>query len=301
MSDIATENMPQASVAQMQADLQHLTQTRSRSLNWSFVAIMAVMHAAAIAAFFFFTWSALAAFFVMWVISENIGIAVSYHRLLTHRGFVVPKWLEYTMAVCSTLAMQGGPIFWVGVHRLHHQLSDKPGDPHSPRDGAWWAHIGWMLWGNLHGGDPALNRYAPDLTRDRFYVWLSRLHLVPLIIVSGGLYYFGGLPWLLWGTGLRVVIGWHTTWLVNSATHMWGYRNFETRDDSRNNWWVGLITGGEGWHNNHHAHPVSATHGMAWREPDFNFWCIRLLGYLGLARKIKVQGLKGGPARIINP
>lgn len=301
MSDIVTENMPQVSVAQMQADVQHFTQARSRSLNWSFAILMTVMHAAAIAAFFFFTWSALAVFVVMWIIGENVGIAISYHRLLTHRGFVVPKWLEYTMAICSTLAMQGSPIYWVAVHRLHHQLTDKPGDPHSPRDGAWWSHMGWILYGNLHNGDPALNRYAPDLMRDRFYVWLSRFQLVPIILVSAGLYYFGGLSWLLWGTALRVVLGWHTTWLVNSATHMWGYRNFDTRDDSRNSKWVALLTGGEGWHNNHHAHPVSATHGMTWYEPDFNFWIIRLLGFLGLARKIKVQGIKGGPARVINP
>lgn len=301
MSDITTDEMPKVSVAQMQSDVQHFAKPRSRSLNWSFTIIMVLMHAAAIAAFFFFTWSALAAFAVMWFFGENLGIAISYHRLLTHRGFIVPKWLEYTMAVCSTLAMQGGPIYWVAVHRLHHQLTDKPGDPHSPRDGAWWSHMGWILWGNLHNGDPALNRYAPDLMRDRFYVWLSRFHLVPLIIVSAGLYYFGGLPWLLWGTALRVVIGWHTTWFVNSATHMWGYRNFETRDDSRNSWWVALLSGGEGWHNNHHALPVSATHGMTWYEPDFNYWVIRVLGFFGLAKKIKVQGLSGGPAKIINP
>lgn len=301
MSEIITEDMPQVSVAQMQADVQHFTQSRSRTLNWSFAFVMTVIHAAAIAALFYFTWSALAAFFVMWIVAQNVGIAMSYHRLLTHRGYVVPKWVEYSMAICSTMAMQGGPIYWVAVHRLHHQLTDKPGDPHSPRDGAWWSHMGWILYGNLHNGDPALNRYAPDLIRDRFYVWLSRFHLLPLILVSAGLYYFGGLPWLLWGTGIRVVIGWHTTWLVNSATHMWGYRNFETRDDSRNSWWVALLTGGEGWHNNHHAHPVSATHGMTWYEPDFNYWGIRLLGFLGLAKKIKVQGINGGPARVINP
>ena len=301
MPEIITDDTPQISIAQMQADVQHFTQSRSRSLNWSFAILMAVMHIAAIAAFFFFSWGGLLAFLATWVVSENIGIAVSYHRLLTHRGFVVPKWLEYTLAICSTLAMQGGPIYWVAVHRLHHQLTDKPGDPHSPRDGAWWSHIGWILYGNLHNGDPALNRYAPDLMRDRFYVWLSRFHLLPLILVSVGLYYYGGLSWLLWGTALRVVIGWHTTWLVNSATHMWGYRNFEVRDDSRNSWWVALLTGGEGWHNNHHAHPVSATHGMTWYEPDFNYWIIRFLGFLGLARKIKVQGLSGGPAKVINP
>ena len=300
MSNSFVEEVPKVSTQQMQADAQHFVQSRSKAMNWSFAAVLTLMHVGAIAALFYFKWSAVGAFLVMWVIAQNVGIAMSYHRLLTHRGYVVPKWLEYTMAICSTMAMQGGPIYWVAVHRLHHQLTDKPGDPHSPRDGVWWSHVGWILYGSLHNGDPALARYAPDLMRDRFYVWLSRFHLVPLALAGGVLYYFGGWSWLLWGIPLRVVLGWHTTWLVNSATHLWGYRNFDTRDDSRNNIFVAIISGGEGWHNNHHAHPVSATHGMAWYEIDINYWGIRLLGFLGLAEKIKVQGLKGGPAKILH-
>jgi fatty-acid desaturase len=284
----------------MEADAEHFAQSRSRSLNWSFAIFIIVLHAAAIAALFYFTWSALVVFFAMWMLSANVGIAITYHRLLTHRGFIVPKWLEYTMTICSTMALQGGPIFWVACHRLHHQLSDRPGDPHSPRDGKWWSHMGWILYGTIHNGDPQLARYAPDLMRDRVHVWLSKYHLLPITLVSIGLYYFGGLPWLLWGTAMRAVVGLHTTWAVNSVTHVWGSRRFDTRDDSTNNWWVALLTGGEGWHNNHHANPVSATHGMAWYEIDVNFWIIRVLGFMGLAKKIKVQGVKPGPARILH-
>jgi stearoyl-CoA desaturase (delta-9 desaturase) len=217
--------------------------------------------------------------------------------LLTHRGYQVPKWLEHAMAVCATLSLEGGPIFWVATHRVHHQFSDRDGDPHTPREGGWWAHLGWLVWGNaLHAQTSALARYVPDLSRDRFYLWLSKFHWIPLV-VSGALLF--GLGWLsggwrsavgmlLWGGFLRVTLGLHTTWLVNSATHLWGSRRFETRDDSRNNWWVALVTGGEGWHNNHHAHPVSARHGLAWYEIDPNFYGIWLLAKLGLAHKIQV-------------
>ena len=211
------------------ADAQALTQSRSPHFNWKFGISIAALHLGAIAAFFFFSWSALAAAAVLWVLGQNVGIAMSYHRQLTHRGFLTPKWVEYAMAVCATLALQGGPIYWVSVHRLHHQLTDREGDPHSPRDGKWWSHMGWILYGTLRNRNTLLNRYAPDLARDRFYVWLSRYHWVPVTLVSIGLFLIGGWPWLLWGTFFRVTLGLHVTWLVNSATHIWGARRFQTR------------------------------------------------------------------------
>jgi stearoyl-CoA desaturase (delta-9 desaturase) len=201
------------------------------------------------------------------------------------------------MAVCATLALEGGPIFWVSTHRVHHQLSDQEGDPHTPREGAWWAHTGWILFGEaLHSQTDVLARYSPDLRRDRFHVWLSKYHWLPItlsgvLLMAGGWYLGGwvnGLALVLWGVLLRVTLGLHATWLVNSATHLWGSRRFETRDDSRNSWWVALLTGGEGWHNNHHAHPVSARHGLKWYEVDPNFYGIWILSKLGLARKIQV-------------
>ncbi|MBV8113273.1 MAG: fatty acid desaturase [Silvibacterium sp.] len=284
----------------LEADSRALTQSRSARVNWNFAFWLTAFHLAAFAAFFCFSWSALAVFAVLWIVGQNVGIGMSYHRLLTHRGYTTPKWLEYLLAIFGTLALQGGPIYWVAVHRLHHQLTDRPGDPHSPRDGKWWSHTGWILHGTLRNRNALLTRYAPDLTRDSFYVWLSRYHWVPVTLVGIGLYFAGGWPWVLWGIFLRVTLGLHVTWLVNSATHMWGSRRFDTRDDSRNNWWVALLTGGEGWHNNHHAHPVSARHGMAWYEVDVNYLGIRLLGLFGLARRIKIQSVKPGPARILH-
>jgi stearoyl-CoA desaturase (delta-9 desaturase) len=172
---------------------------------------------------------------------------------------------------------------------VHHQLSDKEGDPHSPRDGGWWAHIIWMTVGEaMHNNTKVTSRYAPDLARDRFYVWLNNWHWVPVTLLGLILLAAGGWAMAFWGVFVRVVAGWHATWLVNSATHMWGERRFATRDDSRNNWWVAILTFGEGWHNNHHAHPASARHGLAWWEFDLTWLQIRLLEKLGVAKNVRV-------------
>jgi stearoyl-CoA desaturase (delta-9 desaturase) len=142
-----------------------------------------------------------------------------------------------------------------------------------------------------HFDTKRMSKYAPDLAKDPFYVWLNNWHWLPLVVLSVLLYAVGGWPFLLWGTFVRVTVGLHATWLVNSATHLWGGRRFATRDDSRNNWWVALMTFGEGWHNNHHAHPVSARHGLAWYEFDPSFLQIKLLEKLGIAQSVKVARL----------
>ena len=143
--------------------------------------------------------------------------------------------------------------------------------------------------GDALGHETALlARYAPDLAKDGFHRWITKYHYVPLLVAAAILYLIAGVPGVLWGIFLRVTLGLHATWLVNSATHMWGSKRFPTRDDSRNNWWVALMTGGEGWHNNHHAHPVSARHGLAWYEIDVNYYGIWLLHKVGLARDVKI-------------
>ena len=265
--------------------------------SWPMLLTIAFFHVGALAALFLFSWQRLLVMAILYVLAINVGIGMCYHRLLTHRGYQVPKWLEYLMTTFATLSLEGGPIFWVSTHRVHHQLSDHEGDPHTPREGGWWAHAGWIFFGeSLHAQTELLSRYTPDLHRDRFHVWLSKYHWLPItlsavLLFAGGWYWGGllnGVAMFLWGVLLRVTIGLHATWLVNSATHMWGSRRFETRDDSRNSWWVALLTGGEGWHNNHHAHPVSARHGLRWYEIDPNFWGIWILAKLGLARKIQV-------------
>jgi stearoyl-CoA desaturase (delta-9 desaturase) len=270
------------------------TQTMGNGVNRIFAITLAIFHLAALAALFCFRWSALIAFVVVWVLAQNVGIGMGYHRLLTHRGYSTPKWLEYCITTCGTLALQGGPIYWVSVHRMHHRYTDKGGDPHSPRDGKWWSHMGWILNGSLRNQTKELKRYTPDLARESYYVWLSKYHWIPLTVAGVAFFAFGGWPWLLWGAVLPATIGFHVTWMVNSVTHLWGTRRFSTSDDSRNNFWVALVTGGEGWHNNHHAYPVSARHGLAWYEIDVNYYGILLLERLGLASQVKAASLKPG-------
>ncbi len=250
---------------------------------------MALFHVGAVAALFMFSWPVFAATVGLYWMTTGLGISLGYHRLHTHRSYWAPKWMEYFFAICGAMTLEGGPISWVGTHRIHHQKSDQPGDPHSPRDGAWWAHAGWMLMGeSLHSNTRLMAKYAPDLAKQRFYVWLNNYHWVPIVVLGLLLLAIGGLPLMFWGIFLRVVFGLHATWLVNSATHMWGGRRFATRDDSRNNWWVALITFGEGWHNNHHAHPTSARHGLAWYEFDPSWLLLKVMRSFGIVRQVRV-------------
>jgi len=133
-----------------------------------------------------------------------------------------------------------------------------------------------------------MSKYAPDLAKHKFYIWLNNWHWVPMVALGGILFAIGGMSLVCWGVFLRVVLGLHSTWLVNSATHMWGNRRFHTKDDSRNNWWVALLTFGEGWHNNHHAHPTSARHGLAWYEFDISWITLKLMMALGVAKQVRV-------------
>jgi fatty-acid desaturase len=265
------------------------TAASKRRINWITSIALILFHLGAVAALFMFSWKSLIITAVLYWMAIGFGIGMGYHRLHTHRSYRVPKFIEYFFAVCGTLTLEGGPIFWVATHRVHHQNSDQPGDPHSPHDGGFWAHMGWIVFGERRHNDTKLmSRYAPDLAADPFYMWLNTYHYVPLVALGLILLATGGVPLMLWGVCVRVVVGLHATWLVNSATHMWGNRRFATRDDSRNSWWVALLTFGEGWHNNHHAHPTSARHGLAWYELDITWMQIRALQLLGIARSVKV-------------
>jgi stearoyl-CoA desaturase (delta-9 desaturase) len=265
---------------------------RLSNINWITSVALVLFHIGAIASLFFLSWKSVLVAAILYWFCIGWGIGMGYHRLLTHRSFKAPKWFEYFLAVCGALTLEGGPIFWVATHRVHHQKSDQDGDPHSPRHGRFWAHAGWVLFGERrHNATDSLAHYAPDLGKDPFHRWLNTYHYIPMVILGVILVGFGGLSMLLWGICTRVVLGLHATWLVNSATHLWGRRRFETRDDSRNNWWVAMLTFGEGWHNNHHAHPASARHGLTWLELDLTWIQIRLLSFLGIVRNLQVVRL----------
>ena len=266
-------------------------------VNWFTAIILALFHIGAVAALFMFSWRNLAVAAILYYVATGLGISMGYHRLHTHRSYKVPLWLEYFFALCGSLTLEGGPIFWVATHRLHHQYSDLPGDPHSPNDGAFWSHVGWILFGETnHNNTKLMSKYAPDLARHPFYVWLNDYHWIPGTVLGLALLGIGGLPLMLWGICLRVVVGLHATWLVNSATHMWGGRRFATRDGSRNNWWVAAISFGEGWHNNHHAHPTSARHGLAWYEFDPSWLLVKALRFFGVAKAVHVASVDSGIA-----
>jgi stearoyl-CoA desaturase (delta-9 desaturase) len=293
----ASENKTRTSTGGVRTEVRMGRADNESGIIWVTSIFMVIFHLGAIAALFFFSWWNLLFAFVLYVLAINCGIGMGYHRLLVHRGYTVPKWIEYFLSVCGTLSLEGGPIAWVATHRVHHQHSDKGGDPHTPQEGTWWAHMGWIVTGQaLNAQTSTLAHYAPDLAKDRFHVWLSKYHWVPLTTLAVSLLGIGilvggvkvGVGLLLWGIFLRVTLGLHATWLVNSATHIHGGRRFETRDESRNSWWVALLTGGEGWHNNHHAYPVSARHGLAWYEFDPNYYGIWILQKLGLAKQVKI-------------
>lgn len=250
---------------------------------------MFAFHVGAVAALFNFNWAAFGIGVLMYWVAGSLGIGIGYHRLLAHKGFKTPKYVEYFLTICGSLAMQGGPIAWVGNHRMHHAHVEGEQDPHSPRLGFWWAHLGWILLGHSdHNDIQSKERVTPDLIRDPFHRWITKWNYVPALFLFAILYWMGGWPFILWGIFMRVVFAWHATCLVNSAAHLWGRRRFETADDSRNNWWVALMSFGEGWHNNHHAFPSAARHGLAWYELDLNWWSIWTLKQLGLVRDLRL-------------
>jgi stearoyl-CoA desaturase (delta-9 desaturase) len=253
----------------------------------------------------FFSWSGLGVALAGLYLYGGLGVCVGYHRLLTHRSFACSRWLEHALSVLGLCSWQGSPMSWVAVHRMHHQHSDEHSDPHTPRRSFFWSHMGWFLI-----IDPAIYNfdtyyhYARDLFRDPFYKRLERPNIRRNILaamwaaylLAGGLLGFLttgtvwgalqiGLSWLVWGILVRTVAVWHITWSVNSFTHLWGYRNFDTDDDSRNNWLVSYFfaQNGEGWHNNHHADPRSAAHGQRWWELDVYYLFICALERVGLA------------------
>ena len=275
-------------------------ESRYSKLSVMTCVVLAWFHVQAVAAVFSFSWTNLIVAAVLYWMAVGLGISMGYHRLHTHRGFKTSKLVEYFLAICGTLTLEGGPFFWVAIHRRHHQHSDQPLDPHTPRVSGFWAHIGWILFGEAqHNNTATMSRYAPDLGKDPFYRWLTTYHWVPLTVLGFALLGIGGWPLVNWAIFLRVVLGLHATYLVNSATHLWGRRRFATQDDSKNSWWVALLTFGEGWHNNHHAHPTSSRHGLAWYEFDPTWIELKLLRAVGLVWDVKAAKVSQSPAEEI--
>jgi len=271
-----------------------LTFVRARTtVNWKNVAIITSFHLFAIPALFTFSWQNLAALLIgNWIVG-SLGVGLGWHRMLTHRSFKAPKWLEYLLTIFGTMSIQDSPDKWVATFCNDPTSTEMEGDPHSTNAGFWWAQIGWIVWGTAQDHDRAtLQKYVPDLLKDRGQVLISRFYYLPIIISALILFAIGGWTMVVWGVAARVVVGWHTTWFVNSLSHIYGSKPHDTGDDSTNNWFVALLTFGEGWHNNHHAFPTSARHGLQWFQFDMNWIAIRILEKIGLATNIKTPEFK---------
>ena len=225
---------------------------------------------------------------VMYFLTGCIGITFGYHRLIAHKSFVVPKWIEYIAAYCGALTIQGDPIEWASTHRYHHLHTDTPKDPHSSYEGAWWSHAGWFLDNEMTLSRTEDHSNAKEMRSQPFYRYLQKTYMWHILLSYALLYAFGGFPALIWGGCVRTCIVWHITWSVNSVCHIYGRQEYDTKDLSKNNWLFGILAWGEGWHNNHHAFEYSARHGLKWWQFDLTWIIIRSLQLVGLAWKVKL-------------
>lgn len=280
-----------------------------RQINWRYAFAVGSYHLLALLAFdrWFFSRTGVALAVIGVYVFGATGINLCYHRLLSHRSFSCPLWLEHTFAIIAVCCVEDTPARWVATHRLHHHRADDQADPHSPLVSLFWSYMGWLFIENtdLDRGI-AYDRYARDIIRDKFYRWIERA--VVWITLGQSLVYFAagfliglslgetigealqfGASLWLWGVVIRTVLVWHVTWCGNSFPHLFGYRNYETNDNSRNNAWVAIITSGEGWHNNHHAEPGSASNQRHWWEIDLTYLLLRLLVLLGLAWDVQLS------------
>jgi len=286
---------------------------------WPYAIPIVLIHLLALTALvpWLFSWTGL---IVMLVGVHFYGQSINlcYHRMLSHRSFRVPKWLERIFVFVALCCLQDTPGRWVATHRMHHNHSDEDPDPHTPLVSLLWAHVGWLMYYNPRTHNlAAYERFARDVLSDPWYMRLEKEPLLPLLIYvahamaylavgwAAGWAIYGtpadglqlGLSLLVWGVIVRTVVVWHITWSVNSLTHAWGYRNYETGEKSRNNWLVALLSVGEGWHNNHHADPASASVQHRWWELDISYYQIKMLQWLGLASDVRVPRHKRKASR----
>jgi stearoyl-CoA desaturase (delta-9 desaturase) len=274
-------------------------------IDWYYTTSIVTMHLLGLLVFvpWLFSWTGVVLLVLGIYFYGGVGINMCYHRLLTHKSFKCPRWLERFMVLVAACCLEDSPGRWVTTHRLHHNESDQPPDPHSPRVSFFWSHMGWLLVRNTDVQNiTTFDRYSRDIMSDPFYMrlergllwfWIYQMHALAYLLIGtvAGWFLTGtligaaqfGLSVLVWGVFARTVAVWHITWSVNSLSHMFGYRNYETNEGSRNNWLVAFLTSGEGWHNNHHGDPASATTCHRWWEIDGIYWGIKALEMVGLA------------------
>jgi stearoyl-CoA desaturase (Delta-9 desaturase) len=252
------------------------------------------VHVACLLAFYTgVTWSAFAVCLALFWL-RMFGVTAGYHRYFSHRSYKTSRAFQFVLALLGTLAVQKGVLWWSANHRVHHKFSDQEGDVHSPvRNGFWWSHVGWIL---AEDWEETQYDRIPDMARYPELRWLNEHYLVPPVALATLLFLVGGLPWLVWGFFVSTTVLWHSTFTINSLSHVFGNRRYETNDASRNNVWLALLTMGEGWHNNHHRYMNSVRQGFFWWEVDASYYILKALSWLGL-----VWDLHQPPARLLLP
>lgn len=246
-----------------------------RPMTWPFWAI----HIGCFAAFFTeFSWWYVALAFAGYAV-RMFGVTGGYHRYFSHRTYSTSRWFQFVIAFLAMTSVQKGVIWWASHHRHHHSHSDQEDDTHSPQDGFWWSHVGWIL---SDENNHTEEHYVRDLMRYPELVWLNKYHLVPPIVWGVAMFLIAGIPGLVWGLCISTVLCWHGTFTINSLSHTWGKQRYVTTDTSRNNPVLALITLGEGWHNNHHRFQSSARNGFFWWELDITYYTLKMLSLVGL-------------------
>jgi stearoyl-CoA desaturase (delta-9 desaturase) len=225
---------------------------------------------------------------VWWLIASYVirmfGVTAGYHRYFSHRAYKLGRVAQACMAVLAQTSGQKSVLWWAAHHRDHHRLSDTPSDVHSPREGFWWSHVGWIMSSRYDDYDP---KRVADFARFPELRWLDRHHTVPTLAYGAVIWLAGGFAAFVWGYLLSTVLLYHATFAINSVAHIWGSRRYPTADDSRNNFLLALLTLGEGWHNNHHYCRSSCRQGVRWWEIDLTYLGLRILAALGIARDLR--------------
>jgi stearoyl-CoA desaturase (delta-9 desaturase) len=256
-----------------------------RKYRFGAVIPFALIHAGALGAIL----GPVSARFLLWSAASYairmFGITAGYHRYFSHRSFKLGRVPQFLMAVLAQTSGQKGVLWWAALHRVHHRNSDQDLDVHSPwRQGFWWSHAGWVLSNEHDEYDPT---DISDFQKFPELRWLTRHHWVPTLSMAVLCYLLGGWNGLAWAYLVPTVLLYHCTFAINSIAHIFGTRRFDTPDHSRNNWWLALITFGEGWHNNHHFSMASARQGYRWWEVDITYAVLKVLSWMGVARDLR--------------
>lgn len=255
-------------------------------IDWITSIPFLAIHVLAIAGLFYFpiTWKGIALCVGMYYL-RMWALTTAYHRYFSHRSFKTSRPFQFFLAWMGSLNVQKGVLWWAAHHRDHHRYSDQPEDIHSPvQRGFWWSHIAWIMVPTYN--DTKYERIK-DFAKYPELVWLNKYWIVPISLFGAALFALGGLEAFYWGFILSTAVLWHGTFTVNSLTHVWGKRRYKTTDDSRNNFWIALITCGEGWHNNHHYYQSAACQGFYWWEIDVSYYVLKMFEKMGLVWDVR--------------